>query len=170
MSACLAIVLAATAAAGAGLAPTGAPERVEARITADTTYYDRKEGIVVFQGHVHVDDAEYQMHSEKGYVFLTGTNTLRRVVAVGNVALTNGTRRASGASATYRRDNGLVILRGADGVPAVVSETTAEGETRTVKGRKIRFWVDRGQVEVLEADITAPRPGGGGAGLESLLK
>ena len=141
----------------------------EARITSDTTYYDRKEGIVVFKGHVHVDDAEYQMHSDRGYLFLSETNSLKRIVATGGVALTNGLRRAYGDSVTYRRDIGLVVLRGTDENPAVVSETAPSGE-RMVRGRKIRFWVNQEQVEVVEATISAPKSSlGGGGGLPGML-
>ena len=135
----------------------------EAKITSDTTYYDRKEGIVVFKGHVHVDDAEYQMHSDRGYLFLSETNSLKRIVATGGVALTNGLRRAYGDSVTYRRDIGLVILRGTDDNPAVVAETAPAGE-RMVRGRKIRFWVNQEQVEVVEATISAPKSSLGGTG------
>ena len=140
----------------------------EAKITSDTTYYDRKEGIVVFKGHVHVDDAEYQMHSDRGYLFLSETNSLKRIVATGGVALTNGQRRAYGDSVTYRRDIGLVILRGTDDAPAVVSETTDSGE-RMVQGRKIRFWVNQEQVEVVEAVISAPKSSIGSGGLPGML-
>ena len=141
----------------------------EAKITSDTTYYDRKEGIVVFKGHVHVDDAEYQMHSDHGYLFLSETNSLKRIVATGGVALTNGLRRASGDSVTYRRDIGLVILRGTDDEPAEVSETTPSGE-RMVRGRKIRFWVNQEQVEVVEAVISAPKSSIGSGGLPGVLQ
>ena len=140
----------------------------EAKITSDTTYYDRKEGIVLFKGHVHVDDSEYQMHSDKGYLFLSETNTLKRIVATGGVALTNGLRRAYGDSVTYRRDIGLVILRGSDEHPAMVVESAGAGE-RTVQGKKIRFWVNQEQVEVVEATISAPKTSLGGGMLRDLL-
>ena len=129
-----------------------------ARITSDSTYYDRKEGIAVFKGHVHVDDAEYQMHAERAYVFLAGTNALSRIAAIGSVALTNGARRAYGEKATYNHEKKLVTLTGAPGEPAIITEDTDEGE-RTVRGRKIRFWIGQEQVEVLESDITAPKSG-----------
>ena len=139
-----------------------------ARITSDSTYYDRKEGIAVFKGHVHVDDAEYQMHAERAYVFLNGTNELSRIAATGSVALTNGQRRAYGEKATYNREKGLVTLTGAPGNPALITEETDEGE-RTVRGRKIRFWIGQEQVEVIESDISAPK-GGAKADLPGLLK
>lgn len=140
-----------------------------ARITSDTTYYDRKEGIAVFKGHVHVDDTDYQMHAERAYLYLSGTNDLSRIAAMGSVALTNGFRRAYGERVTYNREKGLVTLIGIPGKPAIVSEETAEGD-RTVRGRKIRFWINQEQVEVVEADITAPKTGAGASSLPGLLK
>ena len=133
-----------------------------ARITSDSTYYDRKEGIAVFKGHVHVDDCDYQMHAKHAYVFMnTASNTLSRIVATGDVALTNGTKRAYGEKVTYRRDDGLVVLHG-DGKsrPATVVDETPQGERR-VEGSKIRFWINTEQVEVVDATLTAPRPSGG---------
>lgn len=140
-----------------------------ARITSDTTYYDRKEGIAVFKGHVHVDDTDYQMHAERAYLYLSGTNDLSRIAAMGSVALTNGLRRAYGERVTYNREKGLVTLIGIPGKPAIVSEETSEGD-RTVRGRKIRFWINQEQVEVVEADITAPKSGAGASSLPGLLK
>ena len=139
-----------------------------ARITSDSTYYDRKEGIAVFKGNVHVDAAEYQMHAERAYVFMNGTNELSRIAATGSVALTNGQRRAYGEKATYNREKGVVTLTGAPGDPALITEDTAEGE-RTIRGRKIRFWIGQEQVEVLESDISAPKSGAT-ANLPGLLK
>lgn len=144
----------------AALAATNTTTKIEnpARITSDTTYYDRKEGIAVFKGHVHVDDSEYQLHSERAYLFMSETNTLSRLAATGHVAITNGTKRAYGDKATYRRDTGLIVLTGAEGESAIVIEESEKGD-QTVRGRKIRFWVNQEQVEVVEADITAPKSG-----------
>ena len=170
-----AIIIAATTTVAAETATTNADTSAvcerpqEARITSDSTYSDRKEGLVVFKGRVHVDDAEYQMHSERGYLFLSETNSLRRIVAIGNVSLTNGQKRAYADKVIYRRDNGLVILHGAQGAPATVIEDTAAGE-RSVRGRKIRFWVDREQVEVIEADISAPKTSGGASALRDIMR
>ena len=139
-------------------AMAGGKVRDLARITSDTTYYDRKEGLVAFRGHVHVDDSEYQMHANRAYVFLTGTNTLSSIAATGAIALTNGNRRAYGEKLTYRRDSGLVVLHGADGSPATVVDS-APGGDRTVRGSRIRFWINREQIEVENADLSAPRTG-----------
>lgn len=145
----------------AAVAVSNTTERVDqpARITSDSTYYDRKEGIAVFKGHVHVDDAEYQMHADRAFVYLSNTNSLSRIAAIGSVAITNELKRAYGAKVTYHREKGLVVLSGDDKTIAEVIEQTEEGD-RVVRGKKIRFWVNQEQVEVLEADISAPATGG----------
>jgi lipopolysaccharide transport protein LptA len=102
-----------------------------AKISSRSTYYDRKEGIGVFTGKVHVDDEEYQMHADKVYLFMKGTNELDRIVAVGNVAMTNDTKRAYGAKVSYYRNPGLVVLYSGDGckIAAVTADTDTAGKT-----------------------------------------
>ena len=67
------ILLATLLAASAGIA----------NITSERTYYDRKEGVVVFTGKVHVNDEDYQLCSDKAFIYLEGSNTLKRIVAMG---------------------------------------------------------------------------------------
>ena len=126
-----------------------------AKITSKTTYYDRKEGFAVFDGRVHVDDERYQLHAEKAYVFMDGTNELKRLVAIGNVAMTNETKRAYGVKASYYRQSGMVVLYGDANRPAEVRDE-AKFDDQVVKGSKIKFWIDKEQVEVIKADISAP--------------
>ena len=140
-----------------------------ARITSDTTYYDRKEGMAVFTGRVHVDDEQYQLHAEKAYVFMTGTNTLKRIVAIGNVALTNGLRCASGEKASYYRESGMVVLYGGDGRNAEIVDAS-KGQDQTLRGSKIKFWIDSEQVEVMDAAIVAPASSPRSVGLGETLK
>lgn len=131
-----------------------------AKITSRSTYYDRKEGFACFNGDVHVDDERYQMHADKAYVFMEGTNELKRIVALGNVALTNDTKRAYGVKLSYHRNPGLVILYGGDGIPAEVRDEAKDGD-QVVKGAKIKFWIDAEQVEVIDSDISVPAKSGG---------
>lgn len=138
-----------------------------AKITSDSTFYDRKEGIVQFTGNVHVDDENYQMHSEKAYVFLQGTNDLSRIVAIGNVALTNETRRAYGAKVSYYKDNGLVVLYSNDEIKAEVRDEKPEGN-QMVRGEKIKFWINSEQIEVVKAEIETPTQGGMGDVIKGL--
>ena len=130
-----------------------------AKITSASTYYDRKEGFAYFSGNVFVDDGKYQLHADRAYVFMDGTNELKRIVAIGSVAMTNDARRAYGAKASYYRDPGMVVLYAGDGVPAEVREERPDGP-RVVRGRKIKFWTESEQVEVLEAEISSPNRGG----------
>ena len=132
-----------------------------AKISSDSAYYDRKEGFAYFSGKVAVNDSEYQLHADRAYVFMDGTNELKRIVALGNVAMTNGTKRAYGAKASYYRNPGMVVLYAGDGAVAEVRDETEKGP-QVVHGKKIKFWTETEQVEVLESEISAP--GGGGFG------
>ena len=177
---------------------TGRP----AKITSDMTVYNRKEGIASFEGHVHVDDEQYQMHADRVFLFFetekesgatnglsqaaNGTNgvhkaakkdpndmrraagDVRRVVAIGNVAMTNDAHRAYGAKATYSKKNGLVVLYSGDGITAEVRDES-KAQPQIVRGRRIRFWIDSEQVEVDEADLTGAAPSGGAGTLRKAL-
>lgn len=129
------------------------------RISSDRTYYDRKEGFACFTGKVSVEDPEYQLHADRAFVYMGETNDLKRIVALGNVAITNGTKRAYGAKATYQRENGVVILRADENGAAEVREADPDGGDRVVRGKTIKFWTGSRQVEVLEAEISAPSKG-----------
>lgn len=129
-----------------------------ARITSATTYYDRKEGVIFFDKNVYVDDEQYQLHADRAYVFISGTNDLRRIVAVGNVSLTNDLRRAYGSKVSYYKEGGMVVLYGSAERPAEVRDET-KSEPQVVKGSKIKFWINSEQVEVIDADISAPVSG-----------
>ena len=189
-----------------------------ARITADTTVYNRKEGVASFLGHVHVDDEQYQMHADRVFLFLEtndvhrvkggtnevnrmkggdtnrpdgndttngvrrtkkdkskdssgsglGSSEVRRIVAIGNVAMTNEMRRAYGAKATYSKKQGLVVLYSGDGITAEVRDES-KAQPQIVRGKRIRFWIGTEQVEVDEADLTGPAPSGGAESLKKAL-
>ena len=154
MTTLLAIVFAAVNAAAVNVSTGGT-----ARITSATTYYDRKGGFAYFSGNVLVEDAKYQLRADRAYVFMNGSNDLHRIVALGHVAMTNETKRAYGAKASYYRDPGMVILYSGEGEPAEVRDETPKG-AQVVRGKKIKFWTNSEQVEVLEAEITAPTADG----------
>lgn len=139
-----------------------------AKITAKKTFYDRKEGVAYFEGSVCVDDEQYKMNADKVYVFLDGTNDLRRIVAIGNVAMTNEMRRAYASKASYYKRNGMVVLDSGSGITAEVRDES-KSDTQSVRGKKIKFWLSSEQVEVIDADITAPA-GGAKGGIGSIKK
>ena len=185
---------------------TGRP----AKITSDTTVYNRKEGIASFEGNVYVDDEQYQMHADRVFLFFDvdkdvnstngvrrtkstndvrraakgtndvhraakGTNDvhraagdIRRIVAIGHVAMTNDFHIAYGAKATYSKENGLVVLYSGDGITAEVRDES-KAQPQIVRGKRIRFWIDSEQVEVDEADLTGAAPSGGAASFKKAL-
>lgn len=143
-----------------------APPR-DAIITADRTDYDRKEGVVLFDRNVYVDDEQYQMHTDRLFLFLDGTNDLKRLVAIGNVAITNENRRAYCARATFNKKLGRIVMYSSDDITASLREEGKKGSE--VKGEKITFWIDSEQVEVENPVITMPG-GFGGGGKDDLKK
>ena len=156
----LPILLAAVNAATTNAVPTNvAPTNATTRITAGSTYYDRKEGFAYFNGNVAVVDPQYQLHADRAFVYTGATNDLRKIVALGHVAITNETKRAYGDRASYFRESGMVVLHSGDGIVAEVRDETPNGN-QVVRGRKIKFWTGTRQVEVVEAEITAPSQGG----------
>ena len=124
-----------------------------ARVTADRAYYDHGEGYAYFSGRVFVDDAEYQLHADRAYVFMDGTNDLKRIVALGNVAVTNETKRAYGGKASYYHKSGMVVLEA----------------SQVVRGKKIKFWTKTQQVEVQDAWIPVQRSGASAKDIKGLL-
>lgn len=123
------------------------------KITSDRTDYDRKEGVIMFDRNVFVDDVEYQLHSDQLYVFLDGTNDLKRIVAIGNVAITNDARVGSCAKAAYTKATSKIVMYG-DGATTMARLTDNGKNKSTVEGRKITFWIDSEQVEVEGSTVT----------------
>lgn len=142
------------------------PDR-DAIITADRTDYDRKEGVVLFDRNVHVDDTQYQMHADRLFLFLDGTNDLKRLVAIGRVAITNDDKRAYCARATFNKKLGRVVMYSSDEITAELSEEGKKGSN--VKGEKITFWLDSEQVEVENPVITMPGGIGGQGSVKKLI-
>lgn len=123
------------------------------KITSERTDYDRKQGVIMFDKDVFVDDVEYQMHADQLYVFLDGTNDLKRIVAIGNVAITNDLRVGTCAKATYTKATSKIVMYG-DGAETVAKLTDNGKRKSEVEGRKITFWIDSEQVEVEGSTIT----------------
>ncbi len=128
----------------------------ESIITSERTDYDRKNGIILFDKNVFVDDELFKMHSDRLWVFLNASNELSRIVAIGSVAFTNEMKSAKCSKATYSKDKGRVVLFGeSDAAPAVLSDRTEKGEM-TVRGRKITYYPETDLVTVEGPVLTAP--------------
>lgn len=140
----------------------------ESIITSERADYDRKDGVLLFDRHVHVDDEQYQMHADRVYVFLSGTNDVKRIVALGHVAITNEDKVATCAKATYTKSSSKVVMYGDDGQLARLHEESKKGGT--VLGTKITFWLDSEQVEVEGSSMSLPGAALKGADAKSFLK
>ena len=138
----------------------------DAKISSATMSYDRKEGVIFFNRNVYVDDEQYQMHADRVYVFLSGTNDVKRLVALGNVALTNEFRSATCDKAVYEKSAAKVVLYAAENGVATLKDESEKGGTIT--GSKITFWLDSEQVEV--EGSTLKIEGGALGGQEKALK
>ncbi len=129
------------------------------KITSVRTDYDRREGVIMFDRNVFVDDPEYKLHADRVYVFLDGTNDLKRIVAIGNVAVTNELRSGTCAKATYSKASSKLVMYW-DSETGKLARLEDNGKKRgELMGRKITFWTDTEQVEVEGSQITVDADG-----------
>ena len=140
--------------------PFRADEEKSAKISSVRSDFDRNAGVVMFEQDVCVEyAADYVMHADRLFVFLGGSNELSRIVAIGNVAITNDTRIGSCAMAKFWKRSSEIEMYGDGGkVQARLSEGGAENE---LAGSRIRFWLDSEQVDVDNSDIKVERQDGG---------
>lgn len=121
-------------------------------ITSDRSDYDNKEGVIMFDGHVALDalvrGEEYAMRADQMFVFLDGTNDMKRVVALGGVVVTNGFRVGSCEKAVYAKAANRVTMYGGDDGSKARLASEDPKQKGEVEGRKITFWLDSEQVEV----------------------
>ena len=125
----------------------------DAVITAERTDYDRKEGVILFDRNVYVDDEQYQLHADRLFLFMDGTN-LKRLVALGNVAITNEEKNASCSRAVYVKKLSKIVMYGSDAAPARLYQGGKKAST--VVGERITFWLNSEQVEIEKPVVTVP--------------
>ena len=122
--------------------------------------YDRSEGVVMFEDGVFLDNPEYKFAAEQLFAFLQGTNELKRVVAIGSGAVTNGSNCGACDRAVYNRAKGRVTMYGrSGGEPARLEELGKKGVKNRLEGDKISFWMNSEQVEVENSRITVDSGG-----------
>ena len=131
-----------------------------ARITSRTADLDRQEGVVMFEGDVTVRYSnDCTMCADRLYVFLAGTNELNRIVALGNVSITNDTRTGTCSMATFRRKRSEIEMFG-DGKETLARLVEKGEESSALEGLRIRFWLDSEQVEIEQPRISAEQKEG----------
>lgn len=129
---------------------TNTPQR-ETVITSDKIDFDNREGVILFDENVVVDDPQFSMRSDRLLIFMEGTNDVSQVMSIGNVVFSNEMRSATCDKAIYTRKDGQIVMTGD---VRLKSEGDTSGE---VRGEKVVIWVDDERVEVLKgAKITLP--------------
>lgn len=129
---------------------TNTPQR-ETVITANKIDFDNREGVILFDENVFVDDPQFSMRSDRLLIFMEGTNDVSQVMSIGNVVFSNEMRSATCDKAIYTRKDGQIVMTGD---VRLKSEGDTSGE---VRGEKVVIWVDDERVEVLKgAKITLP--------------
>jgi len=126
-----------------------APER-EAVITAERIEFDNKEGVILFDENVVVDDAQFVMRSDRLLVFMEGTNDVQQILAVGRVSITNLNRSASCDKAVYTKKDGQIVMTGS---ARLMRQGDEGGE---VTGNRITFWLDDERMEVSPGRVVLP--------------
>lgn len=127
--------------------------RKDMHIRSTSCDYDGKSGAIVFKGDVHVDyEDEYTLTAERVLVLLAESNRLERVVASGNVVISNGLHMGTCAVATYNKTRGEVEMFGERDRQAHLIEY---GEnTNEVEGDRIRFWIGSEEVEIFNSRLS----------------
>ena len=126
------------------------PKR-EAVITADKIEFDNKEGVILFDKNVLVDDEQFVMRSERLIVFMEGTNDVDQIMAIGNVSLTNKNRSASCDKAVYTRKDGQIVMTGND-----ASLEQLGDKAGAVTGKRIVIWLNDERMEVSPGRVVLP--------------
>jgi lipopolysaccharide transport protein LptA len=134
-------------------APAAAKISDISRITSRSIDFDRTEGVIMFAGDVKVDYPGYSMTSDELFVFLKDTNRLSRVVAFGNVTISNETRVGYCDRATYNKGRNEVVMYPADKGKTVRLVDNGDNKSE-VEGEKITFWLDAEQVEIVNSRIS----------------
>lgn len=122
----------------------------EAVITADRIEFDNKEGVILFDDNVLVDDEQFVMRSDRLLVFMEGTNDVQQIMAVGRVTITNENRSASCDKAVYTKKDGQIVMTGN---ARLMRQGDQGGE---VTGKRITFWLDDERMEVSPGTVVLP--------------
>ena len=122
----------------------------EAVITATRIEFDNKEGVILFDENVLVDDERFVMRSDRLLVFMEGTNDVQQIMAVGRVSITNQNRSASCEKAVYTKKDGQIVMTGD---ARLMRQGDQGGE---VTGNRITFWLDDERMEVSPGRVVLP--------------
>lgn len=150
------------ASADASAGSTNAVAR-ESVITAKRIEFDNKEGVILFDEDVLVDDPQFLMRSDRLLVFMEGTNDVQQVMAVGRVNITNANREASCDKAVYTKKDGQIVMTGN-------ARLKQQGkQAGDVTGERITIWVDDERMEVVPGHVVLPPGTFNKGGMQKML-
>ncbi|MCL1919825.1 MAG: LptA/OstA family protein [Kiritimatiellaeota bacterium] len=142
-----------------------APPR-ETVITADEIDGSYKEGVVLFDGNVMVDDAQFILRCDRLMLFMDDEGQeASQVMAVGNVSITNEMRHATCDKAVYTKKDAQIVLD-AEGDDRYVHLVTQGDTAGMAKGRRVVYSLDTESVRIIgrpgeQASVGVPALGGG---------
>lgn len=136
------------------------PEVPRIRIRSVSCDFDRKAGVILFEGNAFVSyEGDYTLNADRVFAFLTPSNRLSRIVADGNVVISNGLRTGTCAYATYRQAKGEVEMFG-DSTTGMRASLVERGpQASSLEGDRISFWLYSEQVKVTNSRISAEHDG-----------
>lgn len=137
----------------------------DTQISADRMEYNYKEAVAIMTDNVVVNDPRFQLTSDRLFVFLDGTNSLKQLVVMGHVAVSNENRRASCEKAVYTKATEQLVMVG----NATLINVGEDGRERRVKGDKITIWTTDQRIEVYPRP-TLVLPAGSTSGIKELMQ
>lgn len=150
-------------AAKAGDAAKAAVVTRESVITAAKIEFDNKEGVILFDENVFVDDAQFLMRSDRLLVFMESTNDVNQIMAIGHVNITNANRTASCNKAVYTKKDGKIVMTGD-------AKLNQQGkQAGDVAGDRITIWVDDERMVVEPGTVTLPPGTFNKGGMQKLM-
>jgi len=119
--------------------------------------YDHQNGVAMFDGDVELRGREkkndYTLDAGQAFAFLSGTNELRRVVALGGVAVRSGDREGFCDRAVFTKRDSKIVMYG-DGESVTARLVDNSKRRSEVEGVRITFWTDSEQVEVVDSKVS----------------
>ena len=121
-------------------------------ITSERCDFDREHSVVMFEGKALVNYSNnYFIGADRLFAFFALSNELDRIIASGDVVISNDTRLGRCESAVFKRRLGEIeMYGGAEGSLARLAELGSD----EIAGRRIKFWVDSEQVEIGGSELT----------------
>lgn len=124
--------------------------------------YDNLNGVAMFDGRVAIKgkegDVPYILVANQAFVFLSGTNDVKRIVALGGARIKSGDRKGSCDRAVFTKGDSKIVMYGNDKGRNASLEDNSNRHSK-VEGARITFWLDNEQVEIVDSKVTIDATG-----------